>query len=290
MKYLITGATGFIGKNVLLNLYIKNDIIVISRQKEPNEYKNIKNIHWIKCDLSKKEIKFKKGIKIDYVINCLGNHSSSREKELIEANETSVVNLFNSLQGNFKKFIHISSHTVYGNINKLNILENTEKSKILNPYACSKLNAENWISLFSKLYKNKHILILRYTGFIDGNCLIKHIIDKAKNNETIKLYNYGNICRDYLNTENAIAAISQSIKLSKKGLSVYNIGSGEKITTFNIAKIIVKNLKSKSKIKKISKTGYLGNFVFNISKAQRDIKFNPKKLSKIILDYIDYNI
>ena len=290
MNYLLTGATGFIGKHILLKLIKKDKVIVISRRSRPKNIQYIQNIIWIKNDLAKKKFIFKNKIKIDCIIHCLGNHSDKDEKNLLFANELSLINLIKSIKNNFKKLIYISSHTIYGNVNKVNISEKTKKLNILTPYACSKINSENWIKLYAKIYQNKSISILRFPGFIEGKGLIGYILNQAKNNKTIKLYDSGNIKRDYLNIGNALNCISNTIKNSKKGINFYNIGSGSKVTTFKLANIIVKNMKSKSRIVRASKKGDLGNFVFDISKAKKLLNYKPVKLEKIILDYLNKEI
>ena len=64
---LITGSSGFIGSNILLNILNKHNIYITSRSKISIKLKELKVIHYKNhLDLNKKL----KKIKIDIIIHC----------------------------------------------------------------------------------------------------------------------------------------------------------------------------------------------------------------------------
>ena len=114
---LITGSTGFIGSNILLNLLNKYNIYITSRRKINKKFKKLKVIYFKNhLDLNKKL----KKIKIDIIIHCgthyVKNHNFSDINKLTLANiEFGVILLENLNSMRVKKFINFS--TVWQNYN-----------------------------------------------------------------------------------------------------------------------------------------------------------------------------
>ena len=114
---LITGSSGFIGSNILLNIFNKHNIYITSRSKISIKLKELKVIHYKNhLDLNKKL----KKIKIDIIIHCgthyVKNHNVSDINKLTLANiEFGVILLENLKSMKVKKFIHFS--TVWQNYN-----------------------------------------------------------------------------------------------------------------------------------------------------------------------------
>ena len=114
---LITGSSGFIGSNILLNIHNKHNIYITSRSKISNKLKELKVIHYKNhLDLNKKL----KKIKIDVIIHCgthyVKNHNVSDINKLTLANiEFGVILLENLKSMGVKKFINFS--TVWQNYN-----------------------------------------------------------------------------------------------------------------------------------------------------------------------------
>ena len=74
---LITGSTGFVGSNILENLFPKNKIFVILRnnpinKNKLNNYKKIKIISYNKFDQLNKKLQ---KIKVDVVVNCATHYT-----------------------------------------------------------------------------------------------------------------------------------------------------------------------------------------------------------------------
>jgi nucleoside-diphosphate-sugar epimerase len=67
---LITGATGFIGSNILEEIQFKNKVYAIQRIKSKKKIKKTKNIKIIKFNDHDSLSKKLKKIKVDVIIHC----------------------------------------------------------------------------------------------------------------------------------------------------------------------------------------------------------------------------
>jgi len=82
---LVTGGTGFIGKNFISQLYEKKkfNIYSLSQKKISKRFQH-KKINYIYCDLqNKKKLKKQLNLKFHFVVNFVGhiNHSEKKKKK-----------------------------------------------------------------------------------------------------------------------------------------------------------------------------------------------------------------
>lgn len=117
MKALVTGATGFIGSNLVDQLIKERyDIKVLVRPSSSDKISASKNIKVIIGDLSDLT-KIKNDIKdVDIVFNAAGAlpHHHLSEKQYWETNVNGVKNLLEVYKGSgIKRFIHISTTGIY---------------------------------------------------------------------------------------------------------------------------------------------------------------------------------
>ena len=85
MKYniLVTGGTGFIGKNFISQLYKKKkfNIYSLSQKKISKKFQH-KKINYIYCNLQNKEkLKKKLNLKFQFVVNFAGHINHSEKKK-----------------------------------------------------------------------------------------------------------------------------------------------------------------------------------------------------------------
>jgi nucleoside-diphosphate-sugar epimerase len=209
------------------------------------------------------------------------------EKTFFSANEAITVHLLQSCAGRVKRIVHASSQVVYGNINHLAITENFPIIGFDSAYACSKVNAENWLRWFYHKSGGVYI-VLRLTGFIEGGGIVDYMIDKALGNDPIELFSKGIICRDYLHVDDGIDALVAALRIDSLGYWVCNIGSGQAITTLELANIVCTEIGSSSKIIPIATPADRTNFVFDISLSKTMLGFSPRSLVDEIRSYVRY--
>ena len=145
MKVLITGSSGFIGKNLVVRLSKSHSIIALSHKKILKKNKNIKYIY-----LKKKKILNLK--KVDAIIHCAASTPPKYSQNECYKNNRYLDNLIISFYKNYniKKFIYLSSMSVYGKI-KNKIVKENDRPKNLDLYGMSKFETEKNYSRFKKI-------------------------------------------------------------------------------------------------------------------------------------------
>ncbi len=255
---LITGSTGFIGRNLIKK---------IPKYNVPIE----KNGRRIDLRNREKVLKLKRA---DTVIHLAGKTPYSKgllKNEFFEHNFLGTLNILEyCVLKKVEKLIFVSSY-VYGNP-KYNPIDEKHIIQPHNPYAKSKSLAEELCKVYAQEFGIKIIILRPFNLF--GNLqkkgfLISNIMESIKNNKSILITNKKNK-RDYLLIDDFIDVILNMIDFDCK-FEIFNIGSGK---CFSFEKIIqLFEEKSGKKLKKKIKTSNKNN----ISKIQADISKISKK-------------
>ena len=241
---LITGSSGFIGSNILLNIFNKHNIYITSRSKISIKLKELKVIHYKNhLDLNKKL----KKIKIDVIIHCgthyVKNHNVSDINKLTLANiEFGVILLENLKSMGVKKFINFS--TVWQNYNG-------KQDIAYNLYSAFKLS-------YSKIldyYIGKFSFIRFYNLFISDTYgendnrskIINLIKQNIRNKKKIRIVSK-KLSINLLNVKDIVAAVRIIVDKNVKP-GKYNVTNNKNIKIYNLVKKIKKVKKIKNLIK-----------------------------------------
>lgn len=281
-KVGITGSSGLLGGHVASYFLRKKYKVLASSKKRP-KIKH-KNFFWKKLDLSKK-ILHEKLDRAYKDINCLihigayvpKSQSTVKKNILNKINVDASLSLAKWSKKNNIHFIYISGSIIY-KLEKKNseddlILKNSE-----NIYINSKIQCEKKIIRLFK--KNKKCLtILRpssiYGTGMDKSKLIPKLINLIKKNKNIVIFNNQKTNVNFIHAKDVASAVFLSFKMKKTG--IFNIGSVSCNDFFSLAKILVKILKSKSKISlKIKKNvKLLKSLDVKINKAKATLRWSP---------------
>jgi len=262
MKILLTGSSGFFSKEFIKYISpIKSiKLFCITRK-----IIKIKNVRYWKLDLSKKNIKhFPQKKNFDLVI-----HSSfirTQKKDDIKAvyrNFNITINLIKILKkNNFKKFINISSASLYpnkdGSFSEKNDIYFSENSD--NIYGLSKYFSE---TTFNSHINKEKIVHLR-VGNIIGNDKDKSIISEMKrsikNINSIEIYGNGKRVVNLIHIKSLIKYVLLIFKKNVHG--VFNICDYSK-SLMRIAQLI-KNKYGTNESKFFFKKTYVKNPRFHL--------------------------
>ena len=290
-KILITGGTGYIGSHCAISL-LENGFIPIILDNLSNSNKDVikkienvtkKKIFFYKGDLRDKKILnliFKKH-KIYGVIHCAAfksvGESVKKPLDYFVNNSCSTLTLLETMSGNkVFKIIFSSSAIVYDDSKPLPYSENSLTGKTKNPYGQSKYITEQILKDLAKFDNRWIIRIARYfnpvgnhsSGLIKEspkgipNNLFPIITNVIKNkNSYLKIFgkNYptkdGTCLRDYIHVmdlaEGHIALLKKDIL--KKGLEIYNFGTGKGVSILEVVKEFEKVLEKNIAIKYVKR-------------------------------------
>lgn len=263
---LVTGGCGFIGSNFINYIreidkqiyvtnidkldYCSNEDNVINKDIRYKFFRcDINNIEFVLHILNEQEIDivyhFAAQSHVDNSFgnslqftrdNVLGTHS------LLEACKT---------YGKIKKFIHISTDEVYGEVELEN--EGSKENSLLNPtnpYASSKAGAEFMVRSYFYSFKLPVIIIRGNNIFGPRQYpekLIPKFITKLLNNEKCTIHGEGKSIRNFIYVDDFIRGVH---KVCEKGniMEIYNIGSKNEYSVLQIAEILIQKLKQDSDI------------------------------------------
>lgn len=144
-KILLTGATGFIGNNLLSSLPEKGyKIYTLVRDPSKLSTSVNNNIEIIKGDLQDNDLKIPE---VDYVYHVAGLTKARCYKEFYNVNYTGTINLIKLIKKQknpVKSFIYLSSLAVNGDPEE-KVITNESKNSPMTHYAKSKLLAEEYV-------------------------------------------------------------------------------------------------------------------------------------------------
>ena len=277
---LITGSTGFIGSNLLKDLYPKNKIFIVLRDRSQEinlvkNYEKIKIIYYKEFDELNKKLK---KLTIEVVIHCATHYVKNHTyKDIFKLNKSNIlfgnIILENLKTMKTKKFINFS--TVWEDYNSI-------KDNNCNLYSVYKKSFSTLVEYYSKSLPKVNfynIMISDTFGKNDSRAKIINILKKNyKNNKITKIISK-NLFINLLNVKDIINAVNIIIKK--------NIETGKYIVKnkFNYKMIDLINAFNKSTGKNI-KVKWLSSIIIKerIYPYKKLIGWKAKKSS--IIDII----
>lgn len=247
---LLTGASGFIGSEILSELSKENIFYIILRKRNFKIKKNKKTKILIFKNYNDLNEKLKK-IKIDIVIHCathyVKNHKFNDLAKLANSNILfGNVILENLKNMNVKKFIYLS--TVWENYNGI-------ENNFFNLYASYKKSFKNIILYYKKLYPKITFLNLNLSDTFGEKDKRSKIINTLKNNlkkkEVTKVISK-NLYLNILNIKDVVSAVKMLV-IKKYQSADYIIINNKNYSIFDIVHNVNKKSFNKIKVKWSSK-------------------------------------
>jgi UDP-glucose 4-epimerase len=174
---LITGGSGYIGSHTIIELFNKGfEVVSVDNQSNSsvNAYENVKKITGKEvksysvdlCNIDASRVIFKNhqfaGV-IHFAAYKAVGESVEEPLKYYHNNIASLVNIIAlSKEFGVRNLIFSSSCSVYGNVEKLPVDENTPLPKAESPYAYTKQIGEVMIQDFCKVNKDFNAIALRY--------------------------------------------------------------------------------------------------------------------------------
>lgn len=255
-NFLVTGATGFIGSNLVRKLVnFGQNVNVIVRDKKLNwRILDIAGkINIFECDITDPKLQeIVDKIKPDYIFHLAGYGNLPHEDnicKMVDVNLKGTINLLNAVSKNpFKLFINTGSSAEYG----------VKDSQMKESDVLSPINNYGVIKSAITLYCQKEAIrnnlpIINFRlftpfGYFEGkNRLIPDVILNALEGRPIKVSSPGHV-RDFIFIEDVVRVYIKAAKMQHNPGEIYNIGSGTQHSVKDIVEKILEITKSKSDV------------------------------------------
>lgn len=252
-SYLVTGGAGFIGSHVAEELVRRGETVRILDNFDSGTPRNIsqfrQDVDLVEGDLQDLSILRKALDRIDYVLHLAAVRSVPRSvDDPLSTNKVNVQGTLNVLWGakevGVKRVVNASSSSVYGGGGKLPQVE-TQVPNPLSPYAVSKLAAENYCEVFSKIY-DLETVSLRYFNVFGPRqdpksqyaVVVPIFIDAGLNGRQVEIHGDGLQSRDFTYIANTVDATLLAAVTPGISGKVFNIACGKHYSVLGLLKTI----------------------------------------------------
>ena len=294
MKVLITGGAGFMGSDLVRKLARDSyEVIVADKLTYAGDMDRIKEvsdrIRFYKIDIADKESvgevidTEKPDIVVHYAAETHVDRSILDPDIFVRTNVLGTLNLLMaSMKADVRKFIHISTDEVYGEL-PLNSSEKfTEDTPLRpnSPYSASKAGADMLVRSFVETYGFPAVIVRasnNYGPWQYPEKLIPLSVFKVLSGERIPVYGNGTNVRTWLFVEDFTEAVLLLIEKGKEG-EVYNVGSGEERQNIEVVKIILSALGKGDELIEFvpDRPGHDLRYAVDTTKIKRELGWNAK--------------
>ena len=305
-KILVTGAAGFIGSNLTIELLELGAKVTGIDNLYNGRFDNLTGV------LDNKDFQFIKGDirDLSFLIDVLKDieivyheaaFTSVPQSVLMpdscnDVNVNGTLNLLNAARHrDVRKIIFTSSSAVYGDTPTLPKKEDMKRSPI-SPYGVAKLACEAYMQSYYETY-GMDTISLRYFNVYGPrqrdspySGVLAIWLGRIIRNQDLIIFGDGEQSRDFTYIKDVIKANILAAE-SNTGGEIFNIGASSPITITDLAKLLLK-LTNKDNLKLIYKDPRPGDILHSyadISKAKEILNFIPKYAPESGLrDYLEW--
>ncbi len=280
MKFLLTGASGFLGTKLIERFKTEHhEVLLLGLSPAADQAA----ADFITADITdqKQLAAIAKDIgQLDAVIHLAAAVPKKADEDTATVMDTvnvgGTINLLEAFGGQTRNFVYASTAEVYGLPDTKDKLDETTLPVPLTNYGASKLAGE----LFVKVYAHKHQLpasILRFSVLYGPgdtiNRAIPNFIKQALAGQPLQIIG-GEELRDYVHVEDAVEALFLAATKAPDGL--FNIGTGQGIKVRDAAQKISALINPALAFNVQPAAKKAADIVFDTTKAEQILGFKPK--------------
>jgi UDP-glucose 4-epimerase len=302
VQVLVTGGAGFIGSNLVKQLFIDGHEVTVLDNLLSGYRSNLEpfpQVRFIEGDIrDENAVAYAmKGAEVVFHLASSVGNKRSIEQPLSDA-EINVIGTIKVLeaarQSGVRKIVASSSAGIFGELKKLPIREDHPVEPDT-PYGSTKLCMEKLCLSYAKLY-NIEAVCLRYFNVYGPNQrfdaygnVIPIFVFKILRGETITVFDDGEQTRDFINVRDVVQANIRAAMT--RGVSgAFNTGSGGRITINRLVKMLQEISKIPIKVEYTHpRPGDVRDSLAEINAAKAAFGFAPSvSLEDGLREYIDW--
>lgn len=311
MRIIVTGGLGFIGSNFvnLLSNTTDHELLIVDKVTYAADINNIEgDIPLLKkdiCDVTPEDLG-----EYDYIVHFAAeshvDNSIENGRPFLETNVMGTFNLVECARKNksLKKFIHISTDEVYGDMHDdLLINKSAKESTNLNPssyYSSTKASSDLIVISAHRTFGLPYLITRTCNNFGENQNkekFLPKIFDCIMNGETIPLYGDGLHQREWMYVKDNVKVIYDLMIDDNVINEIYNIGTSVVHTNDSVYKnkelieLISKIIGKEVKFKYVTdRLGHDRKYRLSSLKLidfyeSKGIKYNPKKIKDWLIEY-----
>ena len=289
MRYLITGAAGFLGSALANKLQAEGHTVLgIDDLSTGDPNMLTAGVQFTKGDVNDRPKLWTLLQEVDCVYHLAARvivpESVLYPREYNQVNVGGTVTLMEAMRDvGVARVVFISSGTVYGNQPVQPVSENAIPNP-RSPYAVSKLAAEFYVKSIGSLWGIETVSLRVFNAYGPGQHhppvhtpVIPGFLRQASENGTIVIHGDGNQTRDYVYLDDVVSAMVAASTAPEVNQLTINVGSGSEMSIRDLSKLAIEITGGKPEIVYNPRNeGGLSRLCADISLAREKLNYEPK--------------
>lgn len=290
MRFLITGAAGFLGAPLANRLVGDGQNVVgLDDLSTGNPDHLSPKVNLIRGDVNDRPKLWSLLQEVDCVYHLAArvivSESILYPREYTQVNVGGTVSLMEAMRDvGVHRVVFISSGSIYGNQSTQPLIE-TARPNPRSPYAVSKLCAEYYVRTIGDLWGIETVCLRVFNAYGPGQRLppsyapvIPYCLHQAVQNGTIVIHGDGRQSRDYIYVDDAVEAMINAAISPKANHLIINVGSGVETSVNEVVKLVLEVTgQSPEVILNTQHEGGPSRMCADINLAKTRLGFKPQK-------------
>lgn len=296
-KYLICGATGFIGRNLIERFGMCENvkIVAVYHKKPPFDTSHLPaEVEWRQADLRDANQVDSVLSGVDYVLQAAATTSGSKDivnRPYIHVTDNAIMNsvlLRAAFHSGVAHFVFFSCTVMYqSSENKVSEQDWDPAQRLISKYfgvGNTKIYVEQMLDFFSSI-SNMKTTAIRHSNIygphdkydFDRSHVFGATVSKVMTaKDWIKVWGSGEEERDLLHVDDLSRFVEHVIQNQSKSFRVYNCGLGEKISVRDLVELVIKKSGKALTIKyDLSQPTIKTSVCLDTSLAEKELGWSP---------------